>query len=340
MRDLDAVTGRPHVLGGALHRLVDDEATGRPDLEPGRLPELDVGDLVRGDDQELAGDLAVGGADAADGSLVVAEDRLELGVEVQVGAHLDPRVLDRLGDVRVGRHRQRPRRRVDQVRLDAAVRQRGHHLQPERTGLEDDCAPYRVENLVPLHRLADVFHVVDAGELVAGHVGLAVVPAAGDHQGIEGHLLAPDRDRLGAEVTGVDPGLVPDVDALVGVLLLAAEEEPLEVGDLFAVHVGDATRAVGRVLVLREDHDLGARVGALGRAGRSDASRTSTDDDDATRHAQLLWLETLNIGYETFTMLDVPTEHRQGLTAQLLEFLGFVRSPCGASCTVHQRGSA
>ena len=38
---------------------------------------------------------------------------------------------------------------------------------PERAGLEHDGALDGVEDLVPLHRLADVLHVVDAGEVGA-----------------------------------------------------------------------------------------------------------------------------------------------------------------------------
>src|SRR3954449_3738716 len=75
---------------------------------------------------------------------------------------------------------------------------------------------------------------------------------------------------------------------LLGVLLFGAENQPLEVGDLPAVDVGDAAGAVGRVLVLGVDRDLGVPVGPAGGSGGADARSSPADDHDALGHQGLL----------------------------------------------------
>ena len=178
-------------------------------------------------------------------------------------------------DVGVGRHRQRPRARVDEVSLDAAVRTAPWSSRaPSGPASSTTAALDGVEDLVPLHRLADVLHVVDArrgrrpgrrARRSSTRSRRRACPraAAGRPPSTVFAVVSMARHR----------GLVADVDALVDVHLLGAEEEPLEVGDLVAVHVGDAARAVGGVLVLGEDDDLGARIGTLGRARRADTRR-------------------------------------------------------------------
>jgi hypothetical protein len=98
---------------------------------------------------------------------------------------------------------------------------------------------------------------------------------------IPGDLAVPgDGDRPLRHVEAGHRRLVVDVDTGLFVRLLAGEEERLEVRDLPAVDVGDAAWAVGRVLVLGVDDDLGLLVRALGGTCGTDAGRTSTDDDD------------------------------------------------------------
>ena len=260
-----------------------------PPVEPSSIPaalaRVLFGRLVGGDDDQVGGDLAVGGLHRPDLAVVVAEERLERGVEVQVHAQLAPRLLDRLHDVRVGHHRQRVRVGVDQVGLDAAVGQRGDHLQAERAGLDDHGALGLGDDLVPLHGLADVLDVVQAAEVAAGHARVGVVPAGGDDQVVVAdRALARHRDRLGRGVDRGHLGLVVDVDAGVDVGLLAGQEQPLEVGDLSAVDVGNAARAVGDVLELGVDDDLGAGVGSLDPARGAQSGRSPTDDHCLSGH--------------------------------------------------------
>src|SRR5262249_37429328 len=68
--------------------------------------------------------------------------------------------------------------------------------------------------------------------------------------------LPGDGDGAGGEIEIGDGGLVADVDALLGVLLLGGEEQRLEARDLLPVDVRDATRAVRGVFELGEDDDL------------------------------------------------------------------------------------
>jgi hypothetical protein len=201
-----------------------------------------------------------------------------------VHAQLAPRVLDRRHDVRVGHHRQRVRVRVDEVRLDAAVRQRRHHLQTERARLDDDGGLRLGDDLVPLHGLADVLDVVETLEIAAGDAGIGVVPAGADDEAVvaDGAFTG---DGHGVR-RGVDRGhlrLVADVDTRVDVSLLAGEEQPLEVGDLAAVDVGDPAGAVGDVLELGVDDHLGAGVGGLDPARGAQSRSASSDDDSPTR---------------------------------------------------------
>jgi hypothetical protein len=148
-----------------------------------------------------------------------------------------------------------------------------------------DRDPDVVENLVPLDRPADVLDVVQALQVGPGHAGIGVLEAAGHHQAVEGDAgLAVDVDQAVPEVDPGHPPLVVDVDARLPVGLLPLEEQGLEVGDLAAVDVGDATGAVGGVLVLGVDGD--ARVGVdLPRAPRrSDPCGPASDDDDPWWH--------------------------------------------------------
>ena len=143
---------------------------------------------------------------------------------------------------------------------------------------------HRVEDLVPLHRLPDVLHPVQAAEIAAGDTRVGVVEPGRHDQGVVRHLLALDRHQACPGVDGGHGGLVADVDALVDVLLLGAEEKSLEIRDLPAVHVRDPARAVCGVLELGVDGDFGPGVRALGRPGRTHAGGAASDDDDAPSH--------------------------------------------------------
>ncbi len=260
-----------------------------PTLRPADGAQRGVRLLLGADHDQVGRQLALVGSHRPYLAGAVADEGLELGVEVHLHAHLGPGLLDRCGDVGVGGLGERPRVVVDQVGLDAPVGQRGHHLQPERRGLDDDGHLGVVEDLVPLDGLADVLDVVEALEVGAGHAGVGVVEAGAEDQPVPGHVaLAGDGDRPLAHVEAGDRRLVADVDPRLFVRLLAGEEQRLEVGDLLAVHVGDAARAVGRVLVLGVDDDLGVLVGAPGRSCRTDAGGTTTDDDDLHRGHLLL----------------------------------------------------
>ena len=70
---------------------------------------------------------------------------------------------------------------------------------PSGVASHDDGRPDRVEDLVPLHGLADVLDVVEAAELAAGNAGVGVVEPGGDHEAVLGDLaLAGDVDGLAA----------------------------------------------------------------------------------------------------------------------------------------------
>ena len=75
---------------------------------------------------------------------------------------------------------------------------------PERRRLHDDRRLDGVQDLVPLHRLADVLDVVEALQFTAGHARVGVVEPRGDDQRVPADLaLAGDRTTLRATSTPV-----------------------------------------------------------------------------------------------------------------------------------------
>ena len=136
----------------------------------------------------------------------------------------------------------------------------GHHLHAERRRLDDHRRLDGVQDLVPLHRLADVLDVVETTEIAARHARVGVVEPGREHQPVPGDLaLAGDLDHLARHVDAGDVGVVVDVDAGVDVGLLGGEEQPLEAVDLLAVHIGNPARAVGDVVEPGVDDDLALR---------------------------------------------------------------------------------
>src|ERR1019366_586990 len=101
--------------------------------------------------------------------------------------------------------------------------------------------------------------------------------------------LAHYVDHLALQVDRVDSGLVTDVDTRLNVGLLLGQKEPFEAVDLLAVDVGDATRAVSRVLELGVDDDVVAWICRLDPAGRPHASSSTTDDQSLVRHERPPW---------------------------------------------------
>ena len=201
---------------------------------------------------------------------------------------LQPGVLDRRDDVRVDDVGQGPRLGVDQVSLDPAVGQGRRHLEPQGRGVDDDGRADLVEDLVPLHRLADVLDVVQAAEVAAGNARVLVVEAGGHHEPVPGHLaLASHLCHLPGQVQRLDLGLVVDVDACVDVGLLLGQEERLEGVDLTAVDVGDSAGAVAHVFELGVDDDLVCRVRSLHSTRGTDARRSATDHQDLVWHGVL-----------------------------------------------------
>jgi hypothetical protein len=250
-------------------------------------------------------------------TIVTRKEGLEMGVEVHLHAHLGPRFLDRGGDVGVGRLGQGPRVRVDHMGLDAPVGQGGDHLQAQRRGLDDHRHLGLVDDLVPLHGPADVLHVVEAVEVASGHPGVGVVEPGGDHQAVPADItLSLHPDGVAGQVDDGHLRLVMDVDAGLDVRLFAGQEEPVEVGNLAAVHVRDATRAVGAVLVLGVDDHLASRVGRLGRTGGADACSPASDhhgtrDDSSSRHGPPPRVSAFTIGEKALTILSAVHPSRE-----------------------------
>src|SRR6185312_12910723 len=106
-----------------------------------------------------------------------AQERVDPGVQVDVHAQLAPRLLDGGHDVGVGDLGHGPRVRVDQMRLDAAVGQRGGHLHADGLRLGDDRALHRVEDPVPALGRADVPDVVQPVEFGTGDLRPLVLEA-------------------------------------------------------------------------------------------------------------------------------------------------------------------
>ncbi len=252
---------------------------GRAHLQADRAPEGRLRLLVGGDDADVRVDDPLGGLDA--GQLAVAADeRRQAGAEVQPAAERREALLHRLGDLRVGHLGEQPGVLVDQVGLDAAVRQRGQHLHAERPGLQHDGLLHVVERLVELHAATDVLDEGEPLEVVARHVRQQVVPAGADDQRVPRQHLAVGGHRAVGRVDLRDDGLAAQVDAGLGVVLGPGEEEALEVGDLAPEHVGDAARRVGDVLELGAHHHRGLGVRALGHRAGADPRGSSADDAD------------------------------------------------------------
>src|SRR5690606_15359661 len=142
-----------------------------------------------------------------------------------------------------------------------------------------------VEDLVPLHGLADVLDVVEPAEVATRNVELLIVEAGGDDEPVERDRPgALDREGAAVEVDSVDPGLVRDVDASIDVRLLVGEEQPLEAVDLTPVDVWDAAGAVSDVFELGVDPDIRVTIGGASGTGSSDTGGAPADHHDPCGH--------------------------------------------------------
>ena len=239
-------------------------------------------DLVQADDHRVALELA--GARLHGAHAVLAEERLDLGAEVQVHAAAAQRLVDGLGDVGIEQLGQRPRALVDEVDLEPAVAEVARHLDADRRAAEDDDLLHVVELFVELHRGADVLDVVQPVEVGARDVGLLPRPAGADRELVEALVGVAGGDRAAVEVDVGDRRLHPHVEPVLDVALDGREEQRLELVDLAAVDERDAARRVRDVRELREQRDLHVRRQALGDGGGRGAGATTPDDDQALGH--------------------------------------------------------
>ena len=253
-----------------------------PSFRPAACGELRAGDLVQADDHRVAFELAGGRLDGA--HAVVADERFDPRPEVQLHAALGERLVDGLGDVGVQQLGQGPRALVDEVHLEAPVREVARHLDADRRAAEDDDLLHRVEFLVELHRGADVLDVVQPGQVGPGHAGLLPRPARADRELVEALVGVARGHRAAVEVDVGDRGLHPHVEAVLDVAVDRGQEQRLELVDLAAVHERDAARRVRDVRELREQRDLQVRVQALGDRGRRGPRATASDDDQPFAH--------------------------------------------------------
>ena len=136
VRDLDDVARGPHAVAPRAHVVVDDERrrSCRPS-SPAAAASAVLGTLCRQTITDVAGDLALRGRHRA--HVVVADEALDRGAEVQRHAALGQRLVDGLGDVGVEHLVQHPRALVDEVDLEAAVAEVARHLDAERRGADD-----------------------------------------------------------------------------------------------------------------------------------------------------------------------------------------------------------
>src|SRR5829696_883597 len=283
VRNLGAVAGREDARHRRCHPLVDDDAAGRSSLETGSDAECCVRLLVGADHSQVGLDLAIGGLYR--GQLPVTDERLEFCVKDPATTELAPRLLHRGHDVRVGHLRHRPRARVHQMRLDASVSERCDHLDTEGRGLHDHRGFDRVQDFVPLDGFANVLDVVEAAEVAAWDTRIGVVEAGGQHKRVPLHLaLTGDLNDLALHINTGDVGVVVHIDTGVDVGLLGSQKQLLEVLDLPAVHVGDATRAVGDVVKAGIDDHLGFWIGRLDATCSAHPACATTDYYDLARH--------------------------------------------------------
>ena len=251
-----------------------------PELEARGLGETAAGELVQADDRRVALELAGRGRDGAQAAAVAAE-ALDAGAEPQRHAALDQRLVDGLGDVGVEHLGEHPRSLVDEVDGQPAVAEVAGHLDAERARADHHDALHVVEQLVELHRGADVLDVVQPLEVRAGHVRLLPHEPGADDQLVEPLVRVARGDRPAVEVDVRDGGLHAHVEAVLDVALDRGEEEVLELRDLAAVHERDAAGRVGDVRELREQRHLEIRCQSL-RDGRGCGSGAATADHDET----------------------------------------------------------
>jgi hypothetical protein len=283
VRDLDDVARRPHTGLRGAHVVVDDDTARRAQLQPHRLGEGGVGQLVQADDRHVALELAVRGLHGADAA-VLAVEALELRAHPDVDAERLERLLRGLRDVGVDELVQQPRALVDELHVDVAPREPARHLDAEPHAADHDRALDRVELLVELHRAPDVLDVVEPFEVRARHLRLLPREAGADDQLVEALVGVTRRHRALVEVDLSDDGLHPHVEPVVDVALHRRQEEALELRDLAAVHVRDPARRVGDVLELREHRHLEVGVGALGDGRRGGPRAAAPDDDETLGH--------------------------------------------------------
>jgi hypothetical protein len=221
--------------------VVDDECAGRPALEPRRLGQRGVGDLVQADDRRVALERAGRGRHRADPAVGPLE-ALQPRAEVERHAPLLERLVNGLGHVGVEQLVQHPRALVDQVDVEPAVPHVARHLHGDRPGADDHHALHRVQPRVELHRLADVLHVVQPLEVPARDVGLLPVEPGAHDELVEALGLVARRDGAAVEVDVGDDGLHAHVQAVGLVALDGGQEEVLELRDLAPVDERDPAR--------------------------------------------------------------------------------------------------
>src|SRR5262245_51166695 len=185
--------------------------------------------------------------------------------------------------------------------------ERSDHFQAQRRGLDHHRRAHPVQYFVPLDRSPDVLHVVQAIEVGARHPRVGVIEAGRHDQLVVADLaLAVDGRGLPLGADGGDPFLILDVDALTSVSFFGCQKQPLEVGYLFAVDIGNTTRAVSDIFEFCKDADVCRGVHAFGGPGSANARGASADHYDPLRHRHPLPMsrdETFSIGYESYTIL-------------------------------------
>ena len=261
--------------------LVDLDAAGGADVQPGLPGQLGLGGHADGQHHRPGGDGAAGGEGdlvGLDGLQAVGDDELHSVVAQLLVEHLDHVVVKGGHDLVGGLHQGHVLAGVDQV---------FGHLQADEAAAHHGHVLYAVGVDITLDG-GDIHHVADGEHLLAVGAGDGPGHDGAGPRGEDQHVIALGvggavgpvlhRHRLGRAVDGDHLGLHPHVDVVVALELLRIHhQQPLAAGHHAAEVVGQGAVGEGDVGAPLENGNAGALVQPPHPGGRRGSAGHAAD---------------------------------------------------------------